>query len=305
MSIVFFGTASFAVPALEACAQDVVCVVSQPRRPHGRGLELTPSPVEAKAIELGIPVLTPEKCRASEFIERLAAYEADLFLVAAYGQILPQRLLDLPRSGCVNVHGSVLPRHRGAAPVQYSIWTGDLFSGVTLIRMDAGMDTGDVIAVETTAIGPDETARELYDRLARLGGELVLAWSARLQSGDYPTEPQDNEQATLAPKIRKEDALLRWDEPIEELYRRFRAMTPVPGAYFETTVGRLRVYEMRAMPGLAAEPGVVLASKPELVVGVTGGAVALYTVQAEGKKKGSGRDFLNGARLLEGDCLRD
>lgn len=300
MRIVFFGTAPFAIPALEAVKDVTTLVIAQPDRPTGRGLKTVMTPVKARALELGLPVETPERCRRPEVIERLRELDADLFVVAAYGQILPQALLDVPRHGCVNVHGSLLPAYRGAAPVQHAIWNGDAFSGVTLMRMDAGMDTGDIIAMETCAIAPDETAGELYDRLATMGGQLLAAHLATLGSGNYVATPQDHAAATMAPKILPADAEIPADEPLELAYRRYRAMTPVPGAWVQTRWGRLKLRDVR--PVTSSSPaGTVVGTRPEFVIALPGGALVLRQVQPEGKKAMRGTDFANGARIQPGD----
>lgn len=300
MRIVFFGTAPFAIPSLEAVASVSSLVIAQPDRPTGRGLKTVMTPVKARALELGLPVETPERCRRPEVIERLKELDADLFVVAAYGQILPQALLDVPRYGCVNVHGSLLPAYRGAAPVQHAIWNGDAFSGVTLMRMDAGMDTGDIIAMETCAIAPDETAGELYDRLANMGGQLLAAHLATLGSGQYVATPQDHAAATMAPKILPSDAEIPADEPFELAYRRYRAMTPVPGAWIQTRWGRLKLRDVR--PVASTSPaGTVVGTRPEFVIALPGGALVLRQVQPEGKKAMRGTDFANGARIQPGN----
>ncbi len=300
MRIVFFGTAPFAIPSLEAVASVTSLVIAQPDRPTGRGLKTVMTPVKARALELGLPVETPERCRRPEVIERLKELDADLFVVAAYGQILPQALLDVPRYGCVNVHGSLLPAYRGAAPVQHAIWNGDAFSGVTLMRMDAGMDTGDIIAMETCAIAPDETAGELYDRLANMGGQLLAAHFATLGSGQYIATPQDHAAATMAPKILPSDAQIPADEPFDLAYRRYRAMTPVPGAWIQTRWGRLKLRDVR--PVASSSPaGTVVGTRPEFVIALPGGALVLRQVQPEGKKAMRGTDFANGARIQPGD----
>lgn len=300
--IVFFGSAPFALPSLEAVWQSCSLVVSQPAKPTGRGMSVTPTPVARWAAERGVPVETPVKCRAPEFIERLAAENADLFVVAAYGQILPQRLLDLPKFGCINVHGSLLPRWRGAAPVQRAVQAGDRESGVTLMKMDAGLDTGPMIVKAATPIGPDETAGELYDRLAHLGGQLLAEWLPRLIAGRFPTEEQDETLATLAPKVKPEEGQLSLAESAGQTYNRFRGMTPQPGAFLMTKFGRLKVKEM-AVGNEVGPPGTILSTKPALVIGWTGGTLHLKTVQAEGKRAMSGTDFANGARLRAGDGL--
>ncbi len=300
MRIVFFGTAPFAIPSLEAVASVTSLVIAQPDRPTGRGLKTVMTPVKARALELGLPVETPERCRRPEVIERLKELDADLFVVAAYGQILPQALLDVPRHGCINIHGSLLPAYRGAAPVQHAIWNGDRFSGVTLMRMDAGMDTGDIIAMETCAIAPDETAGELYDRLADMGGQLLAAHLATLASGNYVATPQDHAAATMAPKIQPSDAEIPADESYDLAYRRFRAMTPVPGAWVQTRWGRLKLRDVR--PVASTSPaGTVVGTRPEFVIALPGGALVLRQVQPEGKKAMRGTDFANGARIQPGN----
>ncbi len=300
MKIVFFGTAPFAIPSLEAVASVTSLVIAQPDRPAGRGLKTVMTPVKARALELGLPVETPERCRRPEVIERLKEIDADLFVVAAYGQILPQALLDVPRHGCINIHGSLLPAYRGAAPVQHAIWNGDAFSGVTLMRMDAGMDTGDIIAMETCAIAPDETAGELYNRLADMGGQLLAAHLATLGSGQYVATPQDHTKATMAPKILPSDAEIPADEPFDLAYRRYRAMTPVPGAWIQTRWGRLKLRDVR--PVASTSPaGTVVGTRPEFVIALPGGALVLRQVQPEGKKAMRGTDFANGARIQPGD----
>ncbi len=303
MRIVYFGTAPFAVPALERVAQHVVAVVTQPDKPSGRGLTEHPSPVKKRAIELGLPVLTPSKARAPEFIEEIRALAPDFGLVAAYGQILRQSLLDVPRQGFFNLHGSILPRWRGAAPVQRAIEAGDTESGVTLMKMDAGMDTGDMVVVGRTPIGPDETAGELYGRLATLAGEMAAEWIDRLAQGDYPSAKQDEAMATHAPKITRDDTILDPRMPVKEAYDRFRAVTPTPGAWAPTEKGPLKVVEARLGDYPSANPGTVVATRPCLAVGFTGGTLELIRVQPEGKAKMSGADYANGARVSIGDKL--
>ncbi len=303
MRVVYFGTAEFAVPALEAVASDVVLVVSQPDRPTGRGLSLRPSPVKEAALRLGLPVATPERCRAPEFIDEIRALEADVNLVAAYGQILPKALLEAAKRGSVNLHGSILPRYRGAAPIQRSIQAGDTFTGVSLMQMDEGMDTGDVIATELVSISPDDTAGDLTARLAEIAARLAQGWLPLISAGDTPRTPQDPELATHAPKVKKDEARLHPTMKAEEAYNRFRAFTPNPGAFAETTKGTLRVTRARLMPGVSPGLGVVAYVKHELVVGFAEGSINLLEVQPTGKRKMSGPAFANGARISVGDRL--
>lgn len=303
MKVVFMGTADFALPALENIKEYVSLVVSQPDRPSGRGSKLKASPISEFAIENNLKLERPEKCRAPEFVERLKEENADLFVVAAYGQILPQRILDIPKHGCINLHGSLLPRWRGAAPVQRCIEAGDTVSGVTLMLMDKGMDTGDMIALEETQIGEHEVAGELYSRLSIIAGEMITSWLPKLVTGDFKHEKQDDSLATLAPKVTKEDGILDWEQPLQESYNQFRAFTPVPGASLLTTFGSLKVHDARPAKYTGVS-GTVLSLDEELVVAIGDGSLSLRTVQLPGKKRVSGLDFANGARLEVGNCLK-
>lgn len=303
MRLAYFGTAPFAVPALKALAPHVVHVVSQPDRPTGRGLKLTPSPVKQTAIELGIPVSMPEKARSPEFIEFLRTLDCDCFVVAAYGQILPQSILDIPTRGCINLHGSILPAWRGAAPIQRAVESGDKESGVTLMQMDKGMDTGDIIAIERTPIHPDETAGELYDRLSHISATLAKEWIDKIVRGDYPRIPQDNDLASHAAKLTKEDRRLEFSKDAQAVYNQFRAVTPSPGAFIETKFGPLKILKAEFVQNMHGTPAEILAVKPELCVSFQNGALNLIEVQPAGKKRISGFDFANGARINTGDCF--
>lgn len=301
--LAFFGTGSFALPALRALAPDVVLVVTQPDRPSGRGMKLQESPARVLARELGIPCEMPEKSRSPEFVEELEAMDLDALVVASYGQILSQRLLDSAKRGGINLHGSILPLYRGAAPIQRCILHGDLETGVTLMQMDKGMDTGDIIAVSRVRIDPDETYGQLQDRLAVVAADLASDWMPQIVQGDYPRHPQDHDQATIAPKVEKEEAELSFQRDVQEEYNRFRAFTPSPGAFLRTLAGVLKLHAARLAGGNDAPPGTIVATSPDLVVQFRGGSLALREVQPEGKKRMSGRDFANGARLRPGICL--
>ena len=304
MRLVYFGTSSFAVPALERIEQDVVLVVSQPDRPRGRGMKTRPTPVKEAALRHNLGVETPVKSRAPEFVKTLKALDADAFVVASYGQILSKALLDVPRAGAFNLHASVLPSYRGASPIQYAVLNGDEETGVTLMMMDEGMDTGDVIAVERTKIGLEETAGELHDRLAELAADLAERWIARIASGDFPRTAQDDDKATAAPKTSKADAELSFDRDAKREYDRYRAFTPAPGAFIRTSSGTLKI--KRASPAVSTgeAPGTVVAARPALVVAFAGGSMCLDEVQPEGRRPVSGSEFANGARLKPGDCLK-
>lgn len=264
-------------------------------------MKLQPSPVRRAAERLGLPVETPEKARDPEFIERIRSLEPDLLLVAAYGQILRQALLDAGRQGSFNLHGSILPAWRGAAPIQRCIESGAAETGVTLMRMDAGMDTGDIVAITRTQIGPDETSDQLTERLADIAAELSADWVERLAAGDYPRLAQDDSSASHAAKLTKEDALLDPFDDARRQYDRFRACTSRPGAWIQSRLGPLRVREARLVLEAELAPGTVSEVRPDLVVGFRGGGLRLLTVQAAGKGPVSGAEFANGARLAIGD----
>lgn len=302
MRLVFFGTSSFAVPALRALAPNVLLVVSQPDRPSGRGLKLTPSPVKQAALELGIPVLTPEKARDPDFINHINSLDADVLVVAAYGQILRESLLSAAKNGGINLHGSILPQYRGAAPIQRCIENGDQVTGVTLMQMDKGMDTGDIIAIAELHILPDETAGGLMDRLAVLAAEMAQEWMPRIAVGNYPRSPQDHDLATHAMKISKEEARFRFDIPTQSLYNRYRAFTPAPGAYFITGDEWVKVKKCRPAAGHGT-PGEVLTVDPALTIGTADGALELVELQPSGRKAMSGSEWAHGCRLKTGDVI--
>lgn len=297
------GSADFAVPALEALAEHVCLVVSQPDQPSGRGMQLKPMPVKAKALELGLPVVTPVKSRSAESVDMIRALEADVLVVAAYGQILSEPLLNSAKRGGVNLHGSLLPRWRGAAPIQRAIEAGDQYTGVTLMQMDKGLDTGDMIAKEIVSISPSETAGDLFPRLAQAAANLAVGWMPQIVAGDYPREKQDDSASTHAAKVTKAEAELLFSMPAHEAYNKFRAFTPAPGAWIKTQKGVLRLKKARLIKGLQIGAGKIASVKPELVVGFANCALCFEEVQAEGRKPASGADFANGARLAAGDSL--
>ena len=298
MKLVYFGTGAFALPTLRALAEHVSLVVTQPDRPSGRGHKLQPSPAKLLADELGIPCESPEKTRSPEFVERLLSEEADALVVASYGQILSQKVLDSAKFGGINLHGSILPKYRGAAPIQRSIFEGEVETGITLMQMDKGMDTGDMITVVRTAIGADETYGELQDRLAIVAADLAREWMPRIVRGDYVRTPQNSEEATLAPKIDRAETELDSHRDARDEYNRFRAFTPAPGAFLASAYGRLRLSEVR-FSDMSGEPGTILSTKP-LTIAFSNGSLILNEIQPEGKKKQTGRDFANGARLVAG-----
>jgi methionyl-tRNA formyltransferase len=300
--VLFYGTPAFARPTLERllAAHDVVGVVTQPDRPAGRGQRPHASAVKALADERGLPVLQPARLRDPEWPARLAALAPDVAVVVAFGQILPPAVLEVPPRGSINVHASLLPRYRGAAPVAWAIIRGERETGITTFRMDAGMDTGPVLLQRATAIGPEESAGELAARLARLGAEVLLDTLARLDV--LVPRPQDPGAATLAPRLRKEDGLLDWTRPAPELAARVRGVNPWPGATTTAPTGRLVVWRARAHPG-AGEPGVLAAVGGGLRVGTGAGLLEPLEVQPENRRAMPWEAYLRGARLGPGAQL--
>jgi len=302
MRVVFMGTPAFSVPALEAivaAGHEVVCVYTQPPRPAGRGKKERPGAVHARALELGLPVRHPVSLKSPEAQAELAALGADVGVVVAYGLILPQAVLDAPRKGCLNIHASLLPRWRGAAPIHRAIMAGDSETGISIMQIEAGLDTGPVLMREATEIGETETTEILHDRLARMGGRLIVEALARLP--DLVPEPQPEAGVTYARKIDKAEAAIDWARPAVEIDRQIRGLSPFPGAW--TTYGgtRLKLLRSRLATG-QGRPGEVLAP---LVVACGEGAVEISDVQAEGRGRQSAEAFLNGAALVVGDVLGD
>ncbi len=302
MRAIFFGTPQLAVPSLDALASiaEVALVVCQPDRPAGRGLELRAPPVKARALELGLPVAQPTKLRPPDFAASLRALEADVALVVAYGRILPRAVLDAPRRGCVNVHASLLPRWRGAGPIQWAIMSGDAETGVCLMQMDEGLDTGPLLARAATPIDPDETAGELGERLSRLGAELVRRELPRIVAGEVAPGPQDPLHATIARLLEKDDGRIDWTAPARAVHDRVRGLAPWPGAFTTLDGARLMVHRTRVVDG-SGRPGEVLAAEGDaLVVACGEGAVAIRELQLAGKKRLGARAFLGGRPLAVG-----
>jgi len=303
VKLVLFGTGSFAVPTLRRLHDHVVLVVTQPDRPSGRGRHLQRSPIREVAEDLGIAVATPEKARAPEFVQLVQDLAVDALVVASYGQILSQALLDTAKHGGINLHGSLLPKYRGAAPIQRAIQAGDLETGVTLMQMDKGMDTGDIIAITPFLIEPEATYGEVQDSLAEIAATLAEVWMPRIVAGNYPREKQNNELATIAPKVDKAEAELVFDRNAREEHDRFRAFTPSPGAFIRTGTGIVRISAATLGSATDLEPGTVASTTHGCEVAFEGRTIQLLEVQPEGKKRMSGRDFANGLRLRAGSRL--
>lgn len=303
MRIVFAGTPDFAVPCLRAAAQqhEVVAVYTQPDRPAGRGRGLTPSPVKLEAIARGLPVLQPESLRKPESQQALRDLAPDLLVVVAYGLILPQAVLDIPAFGCWNVHASLLPRWRGAAPIQRAIEAGDAETGVCLMRMEAGLDTGPVLMSKAIPIGPDETGGQLHDRLSELGAQVLADGLGLLRAGLVPVaQAQPDEDATYARKLDKAEARLDWSRPAAELARKVRAFEPWPVAEAQVAGERLRIHGAVALNAAhAAAPGTLLAAGREgLDIACGEGVLRLRVIQRDGGKAITAADYLNARRDL-------
>ncbi len=303
MRVIFMGTPAFAVPTLDALVEaghEVVLVVAQPDKPVGRGRKLTSPPVAARAKELGLPLSQPRAIRSGSFPERVKSLQADVAVVLAYGRILTTELLEAPKHGCINVHASLLPRWRGAAPIQAAILHGDEVTGVCTQQMEEGLDTGPVFAEERLVLSEDITAGELHDALMELSAQVAVRTLGMLEQGATPT-PQDESQATHAPKISKTDGLVSFDQPAIEISRRVRAMTPWPGGQVQLADHVLKIKGLKRVDG-KGRPGEILSVSP-LVVACGQGALELTTVQAPGRKAVSGADYANGRRLNPGDTL--
>lgn len=310
MRIVFMGSAELACPCLDrllASAEDpVVGVVTQPDRPQGRSLKTAPCPVRAHLGRRGIPVLTPEQVNSPESIQALQALAPDLIVVVAYGQLLKPDILNLPPRGCVNVHASLLPKYRGAAPIQWAIANGETRTGVTTMLLDQGMDTGDILDRAEEPIREDDTAGTLHDRLARLGADLLGRTVAAIRSGAVRRTPQDPVAASYAPKLKKEDGRLDWTRPALELHNHVRGFNPWPGCYVEfpqLKPSRVKVLKSRVVAaGGQAQPGEILAGQgdgPLIQAGAQ--ALRLLELQPEGRKAMPGSAFLCGHPLKVGD----
>jgi methionyl-tRNA formyltransferase len=311
MRIIFMGTAELACRPLEAlCRQpgfDVVAVVTQPDRPRGRELKLQPSPVKALAVQRKLAVLQPERARNPDFIAELGKLAPDLIVVVAFGQILPQSILDLPPHGCLNVHTSILPRHRGAAPIQWAILEGDSETGVTIMKMDAGLDTGPVVAVVRTPILEDDTSATVHDRLAELGAELLVRTIPDYAAGKIVPTPQPAQGVTYARKITKEDGRIDWAQPARSIHNRVRAFVPWPGAYTWRTVGEqrslLKIWKTAPVDATAS-PGEVLGSNAgELIIACGEGALRVLELQREGARRMTAAQYLAGHPLITGEVL--
>jgi methionyl-tRNA formyltransferase len=304
---VFMGTPEFALPTLEgllAAGVDLCAVYTQPDRPSGRGKQLTAPPVKELALRHGLPVMQPVKLREPEVVEELRRLAPDLMVVVAYGQILPKSILDIPRHGCINVHASLLPRYRGAAPINQAIVDGEQVTGVTTMLMDVGLDTGDMLVRRATEIGFEETAGQLHDRLALLGREAMLETLRRLCEGTLRAEPQDDADSSYAPMMKKEQGRIDWNREALHLHNLVRGLDPWPGAYTFLNGQTLKIAATLPEEGTDGEPGTVLSAGPEGVRIACGqGILLVRELQLAGKKRLKAADFVRGTALRAGTRL--
>ncbi len=303
--IVFMGTPHFAVPALQKLIErraDLIGVVTQPDRPVGRGQHLKPSPIKELSRAHNLPIFQPTKVKDPDFIDVFLKLHPDLVVVVAYGQIIPRQLLDIPTCGFINVHSSLLPAYRGAAPINRALINGETQTGVTIMRLDEGMDTGDIIIQEAVSILPEDDAATLHDRLARHGAQLLSKTLDMLKTGGWHPVPQDHHKATYAPMLKKEDGLINWTEDAARIANKIRGMTPWPGCFTYCGDKLLKIHRAEVLEKqVQCSPGTIIESSRQGIEVATGrGVLVLKNVQLEGKKKMSAEAFLKGHQLAPG-----
>ncbi|MCL2216413.1 MAG: methionyl-tRNA formyltransferase [Defluviitaleaceae bacterium] len=329
MKIIFMGTPAFAVPSLKALIEshEVVAVCTQPDRPAGRGHKLQPSPVKIVAEEYGIPVLQPETLKkwgaarcdegtepcANEARSRLKAFGADAFVVAAYGLLLPKGVLNMPPHGCINVHASLLPKYRGASPIHAALLNGDAETGITIMHMDVGIDTGDIVLAKSIPIIESDRLPTLHDKLAELGGDLILEALSQIENGTATRTPQDEAKSTYAPLIQKTDGHISWSSPTAQIINQCRALDPWPGCYAVYENQPLKIWAVKGIQGLSlksfniesASPGTILAADHTngIIIKTGDGAALITELQAHGAKRMPATDYLRGRKLSAGEVL--
>ncbi len=310
LRVIFMGTPEFSVPTLmEIVGQghDVVACYSQPPRKAGRGMDVKKSPVHEAAETFGIPVFTPQSLKDGEEQQRFAELEADVAVVVAYGLLLPEAVLQAPRDGCLNLHASLLPRWRGAAPINRAIMAGDTETAVQVMKMEKGLDTGPVCMSETIEIGPNMVAGELHDRLSALGGDLMVRALAALSRGALTETPQAEDGVTYASKLSKEETRIDWTAPAKSVHDHIRGMSPFPGAWCEMDLSgkteRVKVLRSALVEGVSGQPGEVVGVDGNPVIACGGDGIQLVQLQRAGKKPMTGEEFQRGAKLVSGGCL--
>jgi methionyl-tRNA formyltransferase len=317
LRIVFCGTPEFAVPSLRRLAErpefSIEAVISQPDRPRGRGGHVTASPVKEAALELGLPVYQPESIKSESSQDFLKRVAPDAVVIIAYGQIIPARLLTIPRLGWLNVHGSLLPKYRGAAPIHWAIANGETVTGLTTMQINAGMDTGPTLLRSEVTIGPDETSPELASGLSAIGADLIAETLLQFDRGEISPIPQEEKDVSYAPILKKEDGRIHWQQPAQQIYNRMRAFAPWPGSYstFRGQTchlwGRPEVIREAESPAITQkEPGEIIAAGKEIYVACADATfLRLESVQVEGRKKITAREFANGSRLVAGNRFNE
>jgi methionyl-tRNA formyltransferase len=309
LNLVFCGTPEFAVPALLRLTAEpdfrIRAVVTQPDRPRGRGQQQAEPPVKQAALAAGLPVHQPEKLRTDSAFDFFSGLTPDIIVIIAYGRIIPPRLLGVPRLGWINLHASLLPRYRGAAPINWAMVNGETRTGVTTMRIDAGLDTGDILERQEMAIGRDETAAQLTARMAQAGAELLVHTLHGLERGEIVPAPQDHALATLAPPLKKDDGRIIWNQPAEQIYNRIRGLQPWPGAFTTFREQTCRVWARPVEAALPAAPaGTIHTDHGEYLAACGGGTwLRLEAVQLAGRQRVAARDFANGARLQTGEAF--
>jgi methionyl-tRNA formyltransferase len=308
LKLAFCGTPAFAVPSLHALLSDsyfqVAGVITQPDRPRGRGKKTASSPVKDAALEAGVPVYQPEKIKSESSLDYFKRLAPDVVVIIAYGQIIPASLISIPRLGWINLHGSLLPKYRGAAPINWAILNGEKVTGLTTMQIDAGLDTGPMLLKYQTGIGPDETAPELYAQLAEAGAPLIVGTLKKLDRGEITPTPQDNSQATLAPPLKKEDGRIDWFLPAPKIYNRIRGLQPWPGAFTTFRGATCRIWGKPLKPvGAGGTPGIILPTREDGLLVICAGATVLRVeqIQIEGRNRISDGEFMNGARIVPGE----
>lgn len=305
MKVVFMGTPDFAVPCLERLVSDghdVAAVFTQPDKPKGRGYTLTPPPVKVCAMEHGIEVFQPKSMKDGEALEILKKIEPQIIVVVAFGKILPKEILDLPPYGCINVHGSLLPKYRGAAPMQWSVLNGDKITGITTMYMDVGLDTGDMLLKSETEIGENETSGELYDRMKVMGADLLSETIKKLEEGTVTRTKQKDEESSYASMLDKSMCRIDWNQSAERVHNKVRGLSPWPVAVAELNGKKVKIHKtlLNSVSGKKGDCGEIISLNP-FVVACSDGAVEILELQLEGKKRMNSKDFLMGHRLNAGD----
>src|SRR5438034_6839775 len=296
MRIVFLGTGQIGVPTLRALLNsehEVVAVVTQPDKPVGRAQSIEPPPIKKEIAKTRIPILQPARIKDQQATEEIRSLTPDMIVVVAYGQILPRDVLEIPRLACLNLHASLLPRWRGAAPVQAAIAVGDCETGITVMYMDEGLDTGDILLQRDVEILPNEVGGALHDRLAQIAPEVLLEALRLVAAGNAPRIPQDNARATYAPKLKREQGQIDWSESAEAIERKIRAYNPWPGAFMKVGDQNLKIFSA-SIVDLNGRPGEILRREKELIIAAGKGALSLAEVQLEGKRRMSAAEFLRG-----------